>query len=67
MKHRLGAICLFAVLSFACAAHAGEEKPAWRFAGTPAWQDEFDYTGKPDRTKWGYDTGGDGWGNHELQ
>lgn len=31
------------------------------------WSDEFDYEGKPDETKWGYDTGGSGWGNQELQ
>lgn len=31
------------------------------------WQDEFDYTGKPDPEKWGYDIGGQGWGNNELQ
>jgi beta-glucanase (GH16 family) len=31
------------------------------------WSDEFDYTGLPDSTKWGYDVGGHGWGNKELQ
>lgn len=32
------------------------------------WGDEFDsYTGLPNSTKWGYDLGGDGWGNNELQ
>ena len=31
------------------------------------WSDEFNYSGLPDATKWGYDTGGRGWGNHELQ
>ena len=31
------------------------------------WADEFDYTGLPDPTKWGYDVGGAGWGNNELQ
>jgi beta-glucanase (GH16 family) len=39
----------------------------WTFESTPAWQDEFDYGGAPDATKWTYDLGGDGWGNHELQ
>ncbi len=38
-----------------------------RFASSPVWQDEFDYTGAPDSTKWGYDLGGGGWGNNELQ
>ena len=31
------------------------------------WSDEFDYTGLPNATKWGYDVGGNGWGNGELQ
>lgn len=39
--------------------------PTWKFV----WGDEFD--GKagtsPDPTKWGYETGGTGWGNNELE
>lgn len=31
------------------------------------WSDEFNYTGLPDSTKWGYDAGGNGWGNKELE
>lgn len=31
------------------------------------WSDEFDRDGAPDSTRWNYDEGGDGWGNHELQ
>lgn len=33
------------------------------------WNDEFDYYGLPDSTKWNYDTVGNawGWGNNELQ
>ncbi len=31
------------------------------------WSDEFNYKGLPDDSKWGYDTGGGGWGNNELQ
>ena len=33
------------------------------------WNDEFDYAGLPDSTRWGYDTRGNdyGWGNRELQ
>ena len=31
------------------------------------WSDEFNYTGLPDSTKWGYDIGGHGWGNNEKQ
>ncbi len=39
------------------------EKPGWRLV----WSDEFDNAGAPDPTRWGYDTGGHGWGNQELQ
>ncbi|WP_119843738.1 family 16 glycosylhydrolase [Reichenbachiella sp. MSK19-1] len=39
----------------------------YSFSETPIWQEEFDYTGAPDPTKWGYDLGGNGWGNNELQ
>lgn len=39
----------------------------WEFETTPVWSDEFDYTGAPDPAKWGYDIGGSGWGNNELQ
>ncbi|MDG5816615.1 family 16 glycosylhydrolase [Chitinispirillales bacterium ANBcel5] len=31
------------------------------------WQDNFDYNGPPDPELWGYDIGGGGWGNNELQ
>lgn len=31
------------------------------------WQDEFNGSGLPDEEKWGYDVGGNGWGNNELQ
>ena len=34
---------------------------------TCVWQDEFDYEGVPDITKWKYQTGAGGWGNAELQ
>ncbi|MBD8488026.1 glycoside hydrolase family 16 protein [Echinicola sp. CAU 1574] len=39
----------------------------WEFEDHAIWKDEFDYTGLPDPQKWGYDLGGDGWGNNELQ
>ncbi len=31
------------------------------------WSDEFNYSGLPDSSKWGYDQGGHGWGNNEKQ
>jgi glycerophosphoryl diester phosphodiesterase len=31
------------------------------------WSDEFNKDGLPDDKKWGYDVGGHGWGNNELQ
>ena len=31
------------------------------------WSDEFDKDGLPDAAKWGYEVGGKGWGNNELQ
>lgn len=31
------------------------------------WSDEFNENGLPDSTRWGYDVGGHGWGNHEKQ
>lgn len=31
------------------------------------WADEFDYSGAPSSLNWGYDIGGNGWGNNEVQ
>jgi beta-glucanase (GH16 family) len=31
------------------------------------WSDEFNKAGLPDSTKWGYEVGGNGWGNNERQ
>lgn len=31
------------------------------------WSDEFDVDGTPNTANWGYDFGGGGWGNNELQ
>jgi beta-glucanase (GH16 family) len=39
----------------------------WSFETTPTFADEFNYTGTPDTSKWGYDLGGGGWGNQELE
>ncbi len=39
----------------------------YTFSDSTVWRDEFDYTGKPDPARWGYDIGGSGWGNNELE
>ena len=39
----------------------------WTFESAPSWSDEFTNDGAPDPSKWGYDIGGGGWGNNELQ
>jgi len=46
---------------FSNMANAQESK--WKMI----WNDEFDKNGLPDSNKWGYDVGGHGWGNNELQ
>jgi len=66
-------LCLFSVLfSVAIVTFFGthnrglsrsEGSAGWRLV----WSDEFDYSGLPDAKKWGYDIGGSGWGNKELQ
>lgn len=40
---------------------------ASQFESKPFWADEFNKNGLPDAKKWGYDVGGSGWGNHELE
>lgn len=39
----------------------------YSFESKPFWADEFEAKGMPDPSKWGYDVGGSGWGNNELQ
>jgi beta-glucanase (GH16 family) len=51
------------VFAFAAAANAQD----W---GKPEWSDEFDSHvsgAPPDASKWTFDVGGSGWGNHELE
>jgi beta-glucanase (GH16 family) len=43
------------------------QKTETQFETKPIWSEEFNYSGKPDPTKWNFETGGTGWGNHELQ
>ncbi len=65
----LSSICLvgFANCSQSQTPPSEPSRVKYEFASTPIWQDEFDYSGKPDVKKWSYDMGGDGWGNHELE
>jgi len=42
-------------------------KDKYQFDNKPSWSDEFDKEGLPDTSKWSYETGGSGWGNHELE
>jgi len=44
-----------------------QEPKAYSFETTPSWADEFDVNGLPNNQIWGYDVGGGGWGNNELQ
>src|SRR5215207_526325 len=67
MANRIG---FFAVLLLVAASLVLSQPPLnepasdeWRLI----WSDEFDYVGLPDPLKWGYDVGGHGWGNKELQ
>ncbi len=61
IKFRLLLVC-FAAAVFGHNLFAQEE-----LCNYLVWQDEFDYRGEPNPDKWGYDTGGHGWGNQELQ
>ena len=50
---------LFLFLLQACILYSQSKKLVWA--------DEFNTNGPPDSAKWGYDYGGTGWGNKELQ
>ena len=52
--------CITALTLFALILHVHGQKKL-------VWADEFDKNGLPDSTKWGYNVGGTGWGNNELQ
>lgn len=77
---RIVVIILLQLLIFSCSkknSSTGGSQPGprdntpvdkgWTFESTPAWSDEFSTDGAPDPAKWGYDIGGGGWGNNELQ
>ena len=58
---------LLAVIAISSCTTPKENNSNSKETWTLGWSDEFEYTGLPDSTKWGYDTGGHGWGNRELQ
>ena len=61
IRRIVGAVVLLSA-GFAATASA----QAW---GEPVWSDEFNSTevAAPDASKWTFDVGGSGWGNHELE
>jgi beta-glucanase (GH16 family) len=66
-----GIIFCATILAASIMAGAGPADPAAAPAGDwkLAWSDEFNQPdgSRPDSTKWGFDTGGNGWGNNELE
>lgn len=60
-------VCVLCTIScFGAASSSGSAPPSdW----TLQWSDEFDGPNgsSPDSTKWTFDTGGNGWGNNELE
>src|SRR5271170_792886 len=57
-------------LAILCAAGLADGRPGVALAGWHlVWSDEFRQPdgSAPDPQKWGYDTGGSGWGNDELE
>ena len=54
-------VSLISVLSFSCINQKNSGK------GELVFQDEFSKNGLPDVSKWEFETGGDGFGNNELQ
>ena len=51
------------IFSFATSTAQAVDLRPWKLV----WSDEFDQPGRPDPAKWGYVTGGGGFGNQELE
>jgi beta-glucanase (GH16 family) len=66
-KKLLIALFYIPLISFACSKNSTEPEDKDSSGWQLVWSDEFNYEGLPDSTKWGYDVGGNGWGNNELQ
>ena len=62
MKKRIKTILAFLLLTI-ISIDSKSQEPQWKMI----WNDEFEKNGLPDSNKWGYDVGGHGWGNNELQ
>ncbi len=63
---------LLGMFLFGCAANSKKTNPPSEVNDKDyqlVWNDEFDYAGLPDSSKWNYDTEGNdaGWGNNEAQ
>lgn len=62
-------MCLAPVFGAGCSAAGSSGAPGERAGWKLTWQDEFDGAvgSAPDASKWGYDLGGEGWGNQEHE
>lgn len=67
MRHLLRATKAPAVLAACLWLSAGCATSAQTIPGRLVWADEFETPGLPDPSQWGYDVGGHGWGNDELE
>src|SRR5258705_4625319 len=57
-------ITLFTAFALLLINNGHAQQPNWKLV----WNDEFNYQGLPDSTKWNYDAGNrNGWGNRELE
>src|SRR5712675_1531122 len=64
------ALCLFSVVVLSLLSPVGEaQRPKQPEGYALVWSDEFNGKNgsQPDPSKWTYDIGGSGWGNHELE
>jgi beta-glucanase (GH16 family) len=58
---------ILSCVALLAAAQALAQRPTVSSTRPLIWADDFDVPGPPDSTRWGYDVGGHGWGNQELQ
>lgn len=63
------AFSALSLLLLSCNSGAMAPPPVTTGTYTLVWSDEFNTTNgsQPDASKWNYDTGGNGWGNNELE